>query len=324
MLSICIATYNRAGFIGETLDSILPQLEEDVEIVVVDGASTDNTEAVMREYALKDARVRYIRRPVKGGVDQDYDHSVELARGEYCWFFTDDDLLRPGAVAAVKKAVAQGHDLVIVNAELRGLDLSSVTQHQRMNMRADRVYPPGCMDAILRDAAICLSFIGAVVIRRSLWLARDRKTYYGTEFIHMGVIFQESLPKSVLVIADTHIIIRLGNSHWMPRAFDIWMFKWPKLIWSLKSVSDEAKNSVTRMEPWRNFKNLVFHRSLGGYDFQAYSKYFGVRNAGALWRSVAWLIACSPRWLIVPLHSLYSGLKRVLHHAVFRMRQTAG
>ena len=103
ILSICIATYNRAGFIGETLDSIIAQMDDDVEILVVDGASTDNTEGIMREYTQKESRIRYVRLSAKGGVDQDYDKSVELARGEFCWLFTDDDLLKPGAVAAVKQ-----------------------------------------------------------------------------------------------------------------------------------------------------------------------------------------------------------------------------
>ena len=46
-LSICIATYNRGAFISETLDCILTQIEPGVEIVVVDGASADNTSDVM-------------------------------------------------------------------------------------------------------------------------------------------------------------------------------------------------------------------------------------------------------------------------------------
>src|SRR3989304_2558917 len=106
-LSICIATYNRAKYLGETLDSIVRQLEEDVELLVVDGASTDNTGDVVKIYTDKYSNVKYIRLSEKGGVDQDYDKSVELARGEFCWFFTDDDLLRPGAVATVKTAIKE-------------------------------------------------------------------------------------------------------------------------------------------------------------------------------------------------------------------------
>ena len=49
-LSVCVATYNRAEYIGETLESIIPQLTDEVEIVVVDGASTDGTSTVVKGY----------------------------------------------------------------------------------------------------------------------------------------------------------------------------------------------------------------------------------------------------------------------------------
>lgn len=320
ILSICIATYNRADFIGETLDSIIPQLDEDVELLIVDGASTDGTEALVQEYAAKCARLRYVRLPNKGGVDQDYNRSVELASGEFCWLFTDDDILRLGAVAAVKSAVKQGHDLIIVNAELRDLNLTTIVQHQRIVMKHDRVYHAGSLDPILKDAAYCLSFIGSVVIRRSLWMSRNRTPYFGTEFIHMGVIFQDLLAGSTLILADTHIIIRLGNSHWMPRAFDIWMFKWPRLIWSFKDISDDVKRGVTQREPWRNLKNLVFHRSLGGYDRAAYLKYFANLDLKISWKFWAYLIACFPRFILTPVHSGYSFIKRQFHYMAFSMR----
>ena len=174
LLSICIATYNRAGFIGETLDSIIPQLDDDVELLVVDGASTDNTEDVVRKYAQKESRIRYVRLSAKGGVDQDYDRSVELARGEFCWLFTDDDLLKPGAVAAVKAAINKGYDLVVVNAEVRDRELSVILESRRIIMQDNKAYAPNNMEHLFIDALDYLSFIGAVVIRRSIWLSRER------------------------------------------------------------------------------------------------------------------------------------------------------
>ena len=110
LLSICIATYNRAAYIGVTLDSIISQLTDDVELLVVDGASTDSTEEVLHTYIKKSNRIRYIRLAAKGGVDQDYDKSIEFARGEWCWLFTDDDLLKPGAIAAVKSCHNVWHE----------------------------------------------------------------------------------------------------------------------------------------------------------------------------------------------------------------------
>ena len=67
-LSICIATLNRGAFIGETLESIVSQAANEVEIVVVDGASTDNTEDIVRSYAARFPRLRYLRLENKGGV----------------------------------------------------------------------------------------------------------------------------------------------------------------------------------------------------------------------------------------------------------------
>jgi glycosyltransferase involved in cell wall biosynthesis len=309
LLSICIATYNRAGYIGETLDSIIPQLDDDVELLVVDGASTDNTEDVVRKFAQKESRIRYVRLSAKGGVDQDYDKSVQLARGEFCWLFTDDDVLRPGAVNAVKSAIIEGHDLVVVNAEVRDRELSAILERRRIIMQDNKVYAPNSMEHLFIDALDYLSFIGGVVIRRSIWLSRERGLYFGTEFVHVGVIFQKPLTASALVIAEPYIIIRFGNAEWTPRSFDIWMFKWPKLVWSFNHISKEAKLSVTRREPWRNFKPLILQRSLGGYNIQSYGQYFSTMRVYVLWKFCAWLIACFPRNIIIRFHYLYSRIK---------------
>src|SRR5665647_2657471 len=100
-LSICITTYNRGQFIGETLDSILGQMVAGVELVIVDGASPDNTPAVMTQYLLRYPEIRFFREQVNSGVDGDYDKAVGYARGEYCWLMSDDDLLKPGAIQYV-------------------------------------------------------------------------------------------------------------------------------------------------------------------------------------------------------------------------------
>jgi glycosyltransferase involved in cell wall biosynthesis len=289
-LSICIATYNRACYISATLESIIPQLDDDVELLVVDGASTDNTEDIVREFAQKESRIRYVRLSVKGGVDHDYDKAVELARGEFCWFFTDDDLLKSGAVAAVKAAINEGHGLIVVNAEVRDRELSVILESRRIVMHDNKVYAPNDRECLFVDALHYLSFIGAVVIRRSIWLSRNRESYFGTEFIHVGVIFQKPLPESALIVAEPYIIIRYGNGQWMPRSFDIWMFKWPKLVWSFAHISDQAKQYITQQEPWRVLKNLILQRGSGAYTTQHYRVHLSALPAARLWKISACLI----------------------------------
>ena len=123
-LSICIATYNRADVIGETLAGIIPQLQGGVELVVVDGASPDTTPDVVRSALQGRSDCRYVRLEKKGGVDQDYCRAVAEARGEYCWLMTDDDLLKPGAVERVLRALQSNPDLLVVNAEVAGRPVS--------------------------------------------------------------------------------------------------------------------------------------------------------------------------------------------------------
>jgi glycosyltransferase involved in cell wall biosynthesis len=309
LLSICIATYNRADYLVETLDSIVPQLADDVELLVVDGASTDNTEDLVNAYARNHPHIRYIRLPAKGGVDEDYNTAVERARGEYCWLFTDDDLMKSGAVDTVRTAITQGHDLVVVNAEVRDRQLAEILESQRVVIPTDRVYEPHEMERLFVDAFRYLSFIGGVVIRRQIWMARKPQSFFGTEFVHLGVIFQAPLLSAAMVIAEPYIIIRWGNAQWIPRSFDVWMFNWPNLVWSFDHISDHAKRSVSRREPWRSLRTLLTHRGLGGYSLVSYRQYVAPREVGRLWRGCAWLIACLPMNIALRITDSYLAAK---------------
>lgn len=291
-LSICIATYNRAGFIAETLDSIVGQLEPFVELLVVDGASPDTTESVVAPYAARNAAVRYFREAVNSGVDADYDKAVAYARGTYCWLMTDDDLLEPGAIRRVLAALADGPDLVVANARVMTADFAAVLVPRSLPFDDDRRYNSGS-GALFEDVADYLSFIGGVVVRRELWLQRDRASFYGTVFIHIGVLFQSPPIGRVTVISEPLIRIRYGNAMWTSRGFEIWMFKWPKLIWSFDGYAADARARITSREPWRRIRRLVHARAIGSYSIVEYRRYVAcAAEGGGL--TAAWLVARMP------------------------------
>ena len=295
LLSICIATYNRAGFIGETLDSIIRQLTDEVEIVVVDGASTDATRTVMERYVADCPGLRYIRLPEKGGVDQDFCKAVEYARGEYCWLFPDDDLFKPGAVQRVLDELRNGHCLVIVNADVMNRDFSTLLHPSMLDNREDETYGPDDMEGLFRRIVPSISFIGCVVIRRETWLTREHDRYFGTEFIHVGVIFQEPLPGSTRVIGQPYITIRYGNAQWTPRSFEVFMLKWPQIIWSLDRISAQARRNRVKPEPWRRLKTLRFYRAVGSYSRAMYEKIIAPSNASGPWKLAALAISLLPQ-----------------------------
>lgn len=273
-LSICIATFKRADYIGQTLASIVPQLREGVEVLVFDGASPDHTAHVVNRFVEADARVRYIRAETNSGIDQDFDAVVALARGGHCWLFADDDLILPGAVDHVLAELELSDpDVLVVGSEVRDRDLDRLLEPSRMPFSGRRVYGPDDGDAMLADTGNALSFIGCAIVRRSWWLSRDRASYYGTLFVHVGTIFQRPAMQRAVAVGDPLVAIRLGNAMWTGRAFEIWMFLWPALIWGLPGYSDAARAAVTPREPWRNAAPLLLARAGGGLGSVEYARF---------------------------------------------------
>jgi glycosyltransferase involved in cell wall biosynthesis len=290
---LCIATLNRASALRVCLDSLLPQATDDVEIVIVDGASHDNTEEVVHRCQQEFAGLRYFRQPVNGGVDRDYSLAVELAQGEYCWLMTDDDVLLPGAIQAVLAAIPNNHSLIVANAEVRTPDLLETLTPRLLTLDADRVYSPSDCEEFFVKTASHLSYIAMVVIRRQLWLDRRKDEYFGTFFVHIGVIFQAPLPNSVLVIAQPLIAKRTGPSVWTPRGFEVWMFRWPELVWSF-DFTEDAKRRVSAHEPWRKLTRLVRYRAKGSYALPQYRSWLAPRMNVGLERLAAWLVSIIP------------------------------
>lgn len=296
-LSICIATFNRGHLIGQTLEAVIAQATSDVEIVVVDGGSTDQTQTVTEEIARAFPRLTYERRPINSGVDQDFDRAVELAAGKYCWLMSDDDRLLPEAIQRVLEAIADEPSLVVVNAEVRDAALAHLLEERRLRTSVDRRYEVGEDDELFREVADYMSFIGCVVVRRELWLGRERKGYFGSLFIHVGVIFQARLPSHSRVIAEPLVSIRFGTALWKPQSFEIWMFKWPNLIWSLPRLPDCARVRVTPRYPWRRLRTLVTYRARGSYSMREYERLIRPLRPRLLTRLMCLLIAILPEEL---------------------------
>lgn len=309
-LSICITTFNRAAFIGATLESVLVQATDECEVVVLDGGSTDQTEQVISEYVRRFHRLRYIRQDRNNGFDRDCDRVVELARGEYCWLMTDDDLLKPGAIAAVLRALRPDLSLIVINTEARDFDTKKVLQSRWLDVESDRVYGPEEMDRLVLDTGDSLRFIGCIVIRRAIWVAREKKEYFGSLFIHLGVIFQDRLPGGALVIAEPLIVYRMGNTHtYSPKMFETFAISLPSVVWALP-LSEVAKNKIHLEQPWRSLQELLFYRAVGAYSLSEYRQWIRPRLRSRLEAVTPAFTAIIPGSLINIIFVLYYALTR--------------
>jgi GalNAc5-diNAcBac-PP-undecaprenol beta-1,3-glucosyltransferase len=96
-ITIIMATYNRATFIVETLESIRNQIFTDWECLIIDDGGTDNTSAVIAPILEQDTRFQFLKRPETylKGLPGCRNYGLDLARGNYIQFFDDDDLMHP-------------------------------------------------------------------------------------------------------------------------------------------------------------------------------------------------------------------------------------
>ncbi|MDR0734197.1 MAG: glycosyltransferase family 2 protein [Elusimicrobiota bacterium] len=114
LLSVCIPTYNRAAYLSVLLDSIYVQKRDDVEIVVSDNASTDNTREIVKKYP----GIIYHRSGKNLGFDANVLKVVSLANGKYCWLVGDDDALANGAIDYILKNIKNNYAFYAITADL--------------------------------------------------------------------------------------------------------------------------------------------------------------------------------------------------------------
>lgn len=103
-LSVIVATYKRAELLRRCLGSVLAEPDPDIELLIGDDASPDHTPEVVAACAT-DPRVRYYRNATNLGMQGNYLKIMREARGQYVFILTDDDVLRPGALARVAAVV---------------------------------------------------------------------------------------------------------------------------------------------------------------------------------------------------------------------------
>jgi len=110
-ISVIVPAYNLAPWISNCLDSILAQTHENLEVIVVDDGSQDDTYAVIREYANKDSRVKAIHKE-NGGVTSARLRGIQEATGDWIGFIDGDDEIEPQMYARLlENAHAHGADI---------------------------------------------------------------------------------------------------------------------------------------------------------------------------------------------------------------------
>lgn len=125
MVSVCLATYNGERYIKEQIDSILPQLSENDELIISDDHSTDNTCTIIKQY--NDVRVKLIINGLAKGVTHNFENALLHSKGDIIFLADQDDVWLPTKIQELSLFLIQGnYDVVTGNCALTDSQLNII------------------------------------------------------------------------------------------------------------------------------------------------------------------------------------------------------
>lgn len=121
-VSIVLPTYNRASLLKLAIESIQHQTFSEWELIIVNDGSTDQTEAVIDEYAKTDNRIRKINNPVNKKIPGSLNAGFKVARGQYFTWTSDDNLYKSDALEILASYLDRHPDVDLFSANMDIID----------------------------------------------------------------------------------------------------------------------------------------------------------------------------------------------------------
>lgn len=187
MISVCIATYNGEKYIREQLDSIIPQLNSDDEIIVSDDSSTDNTLSIINSY--NDNRIIVLPSNQFHSPIFNFENAIKNAKGDYIFLSDQDDIWIDNKVKIMINALKQSslvvsdcfivdkHGKIIRNSFFQKKPTSGILRNLIKNNYL------GCCMAFRKELlSKALPFPKSIAMH-DIWLGLCGDLFYSTSFI---------------------------------------------------------------------------------------------------------------------------------------------
>jgi glycosyltransferase involved in cell wall biosynthesis len=231
LLSIAIPTYNRASLLDLCLTRVIEQLPAtgEVEVLVSNNASTDDTRAVVARHQAAYPALRYSENEQNGGPDFNIAKAFELATGKYAWVFSDDDLLLPGALAYVLPLLRQPAEWGIV----------FVTSHFYRHSIEEYVAPQGPPThtvfndphQLADETHFWLTYISGIITNKELVSgAKTLYQYQNSNMIQLGWVMPALFSGRPSLRIETPFVLGRGLETLDFKLFQVFGASYPRVL----------------------------------------------------------------------------------------------
>ncbi|MEH6559624.1 MAG: glycosyltransferase [Oceanicoccus sp.] len=227
LLSIAIPTYNRSQELCYSLDRLVDQISRrpagEIELVIADDCSTDDTEALAKPYADNYKFVEYLRYPENIGLEENLLQSGGGCTGEYLWIFGDDDFLEyDSSLDEIISFLSSGnYDILIMNRTRRNIDLSRLITTNWMDLDESKLIEyKGLREFVLEWGLLSvIGFITVNIFKREAFYSIDKAPYFGTMYPQLGMMAEAFHDANCLLIGKPLVCHRTHTAEEKAKAF---------------------------------------------------------------------------------------------------------
>ena len=273
-LSIVIPSHNKSILLKKAIESILKDDEfgRDINLIISDNSLNSDIKNLYKKEYSKNKYIRYFSSKKYNCLDSNVNRSIELATGKYAWVFGDDDILVTGILKKIVKFLkTKNPNLLVCNS--KAFSEVGIIESRRMPKNKNFLYGKNDNDKFLVDMGGYLTYVGAIIVDKKLWIKNYKKAKIGTFFAHIDCIASIKNNREVHYFAIPAIKMRLGSQTWLNKSFQIWYLFYPEIIWGLENYSFNAKQKVIPREPLNSIKLMLAARAYGRINFQTFKKY---------------------------------------------------
>lgn len=251
-LSICIPTYNRRKFLERSINALLPQLNDDVEVLIGNNCSSDDTDEYCKTL---DSRIIYHKQPENIGPDRNFLWLMDNAKGKYIILLSDDDYFEDGAVSRLINFLdGKEIGLAIINSKCSLKDGSFTDYTYGISDNVE--YAENQMSEFLEYIGIQLTFVSGLVFNRDLLKKVSNKSQYNNTNLLQTCVALKCLEfnKKTALIRSVSCVMELDNSSGY-NFYQVFIKNWHDVLFKIGINSGLPKKSLVN----------VYNKTLGNF-----------------------------------------------------------
>lgn len=313
--SVLVAVYNAAPYLRACLDSILHQSVDDLQILCVDDASTDDSLSILSEYAARDERVEVIRLDQNQGQAAARNVALSRAKGEWVLMVDADDLLGEDALAEIERTIKRFPSADCIVLQLVRFGAAQATE------REDGAMP----DTTFTGEEACKAAINWAL--NGLYAGR-RDLYQRMPFDASSRVYSDDNTSRIHYLLSRQVAVSAGEYLYRQHEasathrFDLRRLDFLAANRSLRSLLEQHQANADILMAceehcWRNYVGLYlqFQRHWSAFSPQAHQQIrdaFKVSLQAMRPERLPCALRWSPSWLFVRPFSLFVAYRQVL------------